>query len=280
VSATGELPAGDGTSTPDGSGATSSGSRGKRPLPEPPQSVRLALAAIAVQLVGALAAAVATFMSTGALQAYIRKLNNDAKPKDKKELCGTPKVSGCLDIKSYVHNLQLATIIGTIVVSALLAFCAWKIRQGSRAGRSSYILLSIIGAFVAFTGSPLGLLAFTSGGPAARNVLSSIAAVGSVVAIVVLFRRDSSEFFNLQSPRVTRAGAGAGAPRPSLRSLFSTRPLPGPNAGPSPVSLDKPERTAPARGKAKRRTESEAVARGAELARARAKANKNRRADG
>lgn len=264
---------------PDRSGAVPSvpsDAAGKRPLPEAPRSIRLALAAIAVQLVAALAAVLATLMSTGALQAYIRKINNDAKPKDKKELCGTPKVNGCLDIKSYVHNLQIATLIGTLVISALIAFCAWKIRQGSRAGRSSYILLSIIGAFVVFTGSPLGLLAFTSGGPAARNDLSSIAGAASVVAIVALFRRDSSAFFNVLSPRGTRADA----PRPSLRSLLSTKPLAGADAETSTVSLDKRPSTAAPRGKAKRRSESEAVARGAELARARAKANKNRRADG
>lgn len=272
----------------------------------PPRSIGIALYAIYAQLAFAVAYAILSWPLGNQLRKSIIDSNNKAKPR--KTLCEVQRVAGCLDVNKTVHTVQIETAVGTALVGFVLVLMVQRIRRGTRSGRTFYIAASVLGALVGFAGSPISLLSVASSGPAIPRVVSTLAAVSSVVAIVMLFRSDSQGFFDLKSPRPARGAAGApgsagaagaaGAARPGLGALFRPRPLadtklpasgkagvggkPGvngkrPAAAPTGSAAD--PRAAGRLAKAKSRNDAEAVARGAAMARNRARASKSRRTD-
>jgi hypothetical protein len=253
----------------------------KPPVPDtvdnagPPRSIVIAFYAICAQIgLSVLYAVLSWPLGTQLHKAIV---DNNKKAKPPKTLCEVSRVKGCLDVSKTVHTLQIETSVITAVVALVVVLMLQRIRRGTRSGRSAYIVVSVVGGFVGFAGSPFSLLVVASGGPTALRVDSAAAAAASILAIVVLFRPDSKQFFDLMSPRVGATGA---APRPGLGSLFRPRPpverKPQPTAGARPTTASPAERRL---AKAKTRNDAEAVARGAALARGRAKASKSRRTD-
>jgi hypothetical protein len=266
----------------------------------PPRSIGIALYAIYAQLAFAVAYAILSWPLGNQLHKSI--IDSNSKAKTPKKLCGVPRLAGCLDVNKTVHTVQIETAVGTVLVGFVVVLMIARIRRGTRSGRTFYIAASVLGALVGFAGSPISLLSVASSGPAIPRVVSTLAAVSSVVAIVMLFRSDSQRFFDLKSPRPARgapgSGGAAGAARPGLGSLFRPRPLAdskppanakaGVNGKPqvngrrspvSPTSSAADSRSAGRLAKAKSRNDAEAVARGAAMARTRARSSKSRRTD-
>lgn len=256
--------------------AAESAARSDAAAATPPAPVRQAVVAIGVQIVCGLAAALASWAFVSEYRVSLLRSNKDAKTP--KTLCSVSKVKGCLDPDRTVHAFLVQSTIAAVVFVIALALLTRGILRGSRQSRMLYIIVSVVGAFLGFAASPLALLSLLSSGPAVIRVLSTIGALASIAAIVLLFRPAAARYIEAHSPR---PAPGTRPKNSSLRSILAPRPMTD-GGSTSGVSMTKEaaDADAPARAaKAKRRTDAESVARGAELARARAKASKSRRTE-
>jgi len=244
-------------------------------------TINLALAAIGAQIVLSLIRAGLLWVYTGDLKQSLIDTNDARSAKDKLVLCGSARPKGCLDVAHQVSVSLIELTVGSVVISLAVLMCARKIRQGVRSARTLFVVLSVVGSFVGFAGSPLSILALGSGGPLPLLLATGLAGLASLAAIIALFLRESSKFF----PRPMRGGA----PSRGLGAMFGPRAAserkPQPASGPrSNAGSGAAARTSPAQGnsagaRAKARSEEAAVARGAQLARSRAKASKSRRTE-
>jgi hypothetical protein len=246
--------------------------------PVPPRTINLALAAVCGQVVFAVIYAALLWPFGDKLQRAVISANADkAKPNP---LCDAHPGTGCLDAAKTVHSFQIQTAIGTLLVAAAIVFIALRVLKGIRSGRTMYIIVSAMGAFVGFVGSPLAITAAFSSGPVVPRIVTTLAAASAVAALVFLFLPESGRYFGQASPRPRASDA-----RPGLGSLFrprppAQRPPPVPGLRPSAASRAKaPDTGAGSGSRSKVRTQEAAVARGAELARSRAKASKSRRSE-
>ena len=247
----------------------------KLPAPPAPRTIRLAIVAIVAYAFFTLARALSMFGSTDALQRLLVKANNDLKPADRK----SNYTFGSHKVLDDLHSVRVSGLWQALVIVVAVLLLAYSLRRVGTASVARWALLIVM----LLTGGPFTIIP-AKGLPVLPQVSLVLAGVSSLAALILLFLPDSRAYFREMAAR--RRGEleaiAPGVARPSLRALFSTKPLGGTPA--SSVSLEKAGVVDPppsnARAKAKRRTEAEAVARGAELARARAKANKNRRADG
>jgi len=249
--------------------------------PALPRTINLALAAIGAQVALSLIRAGLLWLYRGELKQSLIDTNDSRSAKDKQVLCGSAHPKGCLDVAHQVSVSLIELTVGSILISLAVLMCARKIRSGVRSARMMLVVLSVVGSFVGFAGSPLSVLGLGSGGPVPLLVATGCAGLASLAAIVLLFLPESSTFL----PRPTRGGA----PSRGLGALFAPRPAaarkPLPASGPrSSAASRAAARTAAAPGtsagaRAKTRAEQAAVARGAELARSRAKASKSRRTE-
>ncbi len=264
----------------------------KAPWPPRPRSLDLALIAIGVQVFFSIARGALTWAYTSSLrQSLVDSNKAKKKPLD---LCNVRNSKGCLDVNKQVHLSQILLLASAVLLSLLILLSVRTMLRGTRSGRAMYIAISLVGAFIGFAGSPLSILAVIGGGPVPLTVATGLAGVGSLVAIVVLFRPDAKVFF---TPAGTAAGA---APRPGLSSLFGPKQPRGPRPGAgvprgvparggaratagsaagSAGRAEAAERPTVASARSRAKMRSDAEAKGAALARSRAKASKSRRTD-
>lgn len=246
--------------------------------PELPRTINLALMAIGAQVMLSLVRAGVLWGYTGTLRQSLTDANA---AKDKpRELCGSAHPKGCLDVAHQVQVSLIELTVGAVLISVAVMLCARKIRQGVRSSRTVFAVLSVVGSFVGFAGSPLSIIALSGGGPVPLLVVTALAGLAALAAVVLLFLPESTRFF----PR-----PGADPARPGLGSMFRARPIkerkPPPATGPRSTAASRAAgRTAaaqrtPAGARAKLRADEAAVARGAQLARNRAKASKSRRTE-
>ncbi|MFN2518735.1 MAG: hypothetical protein ABR604_06770 [Jatrophihabitantaceae bacterium] len=248
--------------------------------PEPPRTINLAIAAIYAQIALSVLRAGLLWAYTGSLKQSLIDANNTRSAKDKLVLCGSAHPKGCLDVAHQVQVSLIELTVGSILISLAVLMCARKIRHGVRSARTMFVVLSIIGSFVGFAGSPLSVLALGSGGPLPLLLVTGLAGLASLAAIIALFLSESTRFF----PRPVRSGA----PSRGLGGLFAPRPPAGDKTAPATGTRSTAGLRAPANetakvansgARAKGRADEAAVARGAALARSRAKASKSRRTE-
>jgi hypothetical protein len=146
------------------------------------------------------------------------------------------------------------------------------LRRG-RSGRGINLALTLVAGLLAgYAGSPISVLLVISGGPAVLTGIAAVAALASIVAIVMLYRPDTKAFLNPDGVPARPGGLGA---------LFGARPPRAPRPGlaraAGPAEATSPVPTEAPKSRAKVRSDNDAIAKGAELARSRAKASKSRR---
>jgi hypothetical protein len=237
-----------------------------------PPSLRLAVIAVAAQILLSLLRGVAVFGYTASLRAQEIKVNKDA-GKSTKILCSVSAKKGCLDVASEVHTYQLQVLLYGVLVSVLVAMTVMSILRRGRSGRALYLAVTLASGLLAgYAGSPVSLLAVISGGPVVLAAITALAAAASIVAMVMLYRPDMKAFLNPSGAPARPGGLGA---------LFGPRPprRPRPGAAPAAEPVVKAVPAEAPRARAKVRSDNDAVAKGAELARSRAKASKSRRSD-
>lgn len=236
----------------------------------PPRTIKLAIAAICVQLSFALMYAVSEWPLGAELRRSLIDTNKGKKTPT--PLCGNRPGKGCLDAAKSVRALQIETTLGTVLVAIAIALFVRRIRRGIRSGRTGYTAISLISVVVGFAGSPLSIMAVTYSGPVLLRAFSVLAGAAALAAIVALFLPESTRFL----PKPVRGrGGGLFAPRPR-------KPLPptGLRSSAASRAADPAATKGSASGaRAKDRTDEAAIARGAALARSRAKASKSRRTE-
>ena len=241
---------------------------GPQQRPPLPRTLVIASAAIVGQIGFSVVNALQMLLMGGSLRSEILRENRTAKKP--RVLCSVHNVKDCLDVAKAARSEQIATTIGTAVISIALVVLLLRIRRGVRVGRTIYVGVTILGQIVAFAGTPLSLLYFASSWPIALRIMIVLAGASSLVALFAVFQRPSNQYFDAVSPRpVMPAGRGG---------LFRPRTA----APPKSQQPSGPRSSAASRGearvaKSKSRNDAESIARGAELARTRAKAAKSRR---
>jgi len=248
--------------------------------PTPPRTINLAIAAVGAQVVLSLIRSVLLWAYTGNLKQSVIDANKAKSAKDQQNLCGSTHAKGCLDVAHQVQVSLIELTVGSLLITVAILMCARKIRQGVRSGRTLFIVVSVVGSFIGFAGSPLTVLALGEGGPVPLLVFSGLAGLASLAVIVLLYLPESTKFFP-QTERRSGSARGLGglfAPRPRAQR----KPLPASGLRSSAASRAAPR--ASAKGgvgavRAKGRADEAAVARGAALARSRAKASKSRRTE-
>ncbi|HJQ44342.1 MAG TPA: hypothetical protein VJ831_14735 [Jatrophihabitantaceae bacterium] len=243
----------------------------KLPAPPAPRSIKLAMVAIVMYAVFTLARSISMFGFSDELQRLLIKANNDLKVKDRKSGY-TFDSSKVLDD---LHTVRVNGLWQSIVIVVAVLLLAYSLRRVGTASVTRWALVIVM----VLTGGPFTIIP-AKGLPVVPQVSLVLAGVASLAALALLFFPDSRAYFREMAAR--RRGElqaiAPDVPRPSLRSLFSTKPQANVSLE-KPPAPDEPPRTTSRAGKSKRRSDAEAVARGAELARARAKANKGRRSE-
>ncbi|MEP7179458.1 MAG: hypothetical protein ABI775_10240, partial [Pseudonocardiales bacterium] len=123
--------------------------------PGPPRTINLATAAVGAQVAFALLYAALLWLLGDRLQRSVLTANADRKKPEL--LCDAHPGKGCLDAAKTVHSFQTQTSIGTVLIAALIVFVALRMRKGIRSGRTLYVAVSVVGAFVGFVGSPIAI---------------------------------------------------------------------------------------------------------------------------
>lgn len=249
--------------------------------PPVPRTVNLVVAAVGAQVFFLLLRSLGVLGFSDQLQRLLIKSNKDLKPSNKNRKPLNEYVFGSHDVLHDLHSLRVSYVWQGVILAIALLLLAFSLRRASTASVTRWALLIVM----VITASPLQVIP-----PKGWPVLIQVGFVGSglmsIAAIVLLFLPESRAYFHgindvRRGEYAARSGATPGAPRPSLRSMFSPRP-PQQRQG---VSLDKSPARAERRvqqpgAKSKSRTEVDSVARGAQLARERAKAaSKSRRTD-
>ena len=252
--------------------ATDAAQPAERPVP--PRTINLAIAAVCAQVAFAALYAILMWPLGDALRRSV--IDANAKLKKPKLLCDVQPGKGCLDSAKVTHSFQIQTTIGTVLIAAMIVLVAMRVRRGIRSGRTLYIAISVLSAFVGFVGSPLAISAAISAGPVLLRIATTLAAVSAVAALVLLFLPQSRSYFDQVSPRPQRGEARQGG-------LFRPRPpaqrTPPATARSSAASRAQAKDSNPGSRSKTRATEA-AIAHGAELARSRAKAaSKSRRTE-
>ena len=262
----------DTTETPDDAGVPA--------YPTVPRTVNLAIAAVAAQVFFLLVRSLAVLGFSDELQRLLIKSNKDLKNDNKNKKAVSEYVFGSHDVLHDLHSLRVSYVWQGAILAVALLLLAWSLRRASTASVTRWALLIVM----VITASPLQVIP-PHGWPVLIQVGFVGSGVASIAAIVLLFLPESRAYFHgindvRRAEYQVKTGATAGAPRPTLRSMFAPRPAPG------GVSLDKPEAKAARErvqqpgARAKSRSEAESVARGAQLARERAKAaSKSRRTE-
>lgn len=236
-----------------------------------PRSIHLASGAIVVQSILGIVYALSALSLTNQLRIWVR--HNNGAAKKPQTLCSPTKTTNCLDVNKSVHAFQTNSAIVTVVVAVAIVLLILQLRRGTRWGRTLYMVVSIIGTPIGFATGLLSLLNVADTAlPGVLRLTSTVGALAGVIALYLLFRRDSQVWFDLKSPRA----AGA---RPGLGGLFRPRPPMSPGTVPARGRVVDVNAAPKRGGRAKTRADAESAARGAAAARTRAKASKSRRTD-
>ncbi|MDQ2749198.1 MAG: hypothetical protein M3Y44_06695 [Actinomycetota bacterium] len=248
--------------------------------PVPPRTINVAVIAVCLQVAFAVGYVIVLLPLGDQLRRTVIKANADAKKP--RLLCNTHPGKGCLDAAKTVRTFQTQAAIGTVLIAVIIVFVAMRMRKGIRSGRTMYVAVSVVGAFVGFVGSPLAITAALSSGPALPRIATTLAAASAMAALILVLLPESRRYFDAVSPR-----PNAGQPR-ARGSLFGPRPAAGrkppPGSGLRSSAASRAQARAAKPGvtpgsRSKTRANEAAVAHGAELARSRAKASKSRRTE-
>jgi hypothetical protein len=210
----------------------------------PPQTIRLAVLAMGVQIFLTLVATALLWGYTSDLSKQLIKSNKALKVTDKHRKNPDTYLAGTSALMHDLHVYRQQTTFQALIACALFALAAYAIWRGSGMARWLYTASAVIFSIY------VGVSRLAAGPPVVPNALSFVVALAAIAAIVLLTLAPSLRFFAAvkaaRPPAPLRGAAGSGAPRPAgFRGLFAPPPPREPRA-PATRPSRRPADTRPA----------------------------------